>query len=125
MASSANDWSDLPASYDVTHTDQISGAANAIIGFEATGRQQEAERILAMNPDFVFVTGESVDDFLQDRRWQGLKAVVSKHVYRGGNEFSPCSPTWHLDEDALQARLKAEILHPDRLQPRVRECGPM
>jgi ABC-type Fe3+-hydroxamate transport system substrate-binding protein len=119
--SSAKDWSSIWPAESPTHGDQIVGVRNAAAGFEDTGRQQEAERILAMNPDIIFIAGESVDDFVRDPRWQGLKAALSKRVYGGGTGFAPGSPSWGLDERPLSVRFEAEIVHPDRLQPKIRE----
>ena len=122
MGSSTKDWSSVWASSAETpaYDDQIIGVTNATAGFQDTGRQQDAERILAMNPDIIFVGGESVDDFNHDPRWRGLKAVLNKRIYGGGSGFRPGIPTCHLDERPLAARLEAEIVHPDRLQPKIR-----
>jgi iron complex transport system substrate-binding protein len=100
------------------------GVANASKGY--TGEQQDAERILAMDPDIVFLVGRSDNpwpsqtpqEFMHDPRWRGLKAVKEKRVYRmpgtgpGGLAGLIFQPIW--------VRWMAEIAHPDRLQPRTR-----
>jgi len=90
-----------------------------------TGERQDAERILAMDPDMIFLTGsrhnlwptENPQEFLHDPRWQGLKAVQARRVYRvpgggglGGLIFQPIYNRW-----------MAEIAHPDRMKPLVRQ----
>ncbi len=121
MGSSSKNWSYLwifgPDRTD--SNDKTVGVRNAAAGFENTGRQQEAERILAMDPDIIF--SGPVEDFIHDPRWQGLKAVLNKHVYGGGSGFRPGLPTWNLDSRPLGARFEAELVHPDRLQPKIRE----
>jgi hypothetical protein len=79
----------------------------------------DAEGLLATNPDMIFLTIRSPREFIEDPRRQGLKAVREKRVYRrptilewwtGGLTFKPVLTRW-----------LAEIAHPDRLQPKVRE----
>jgi iron complex transport system substrate-binding protein len=99
------------------------GILNASQGL--TGERQDAERILAMDPDMIFLTGsrhswwptENPQEFLQDPRWRGLKAVQARRVYRmpgggglGGMIFQPIYDRW-----------MAEMAHPDRMKPRVRQ----
>ena len=99
------------------------GVINASIGF--AGERQDAERILSMDPDIIFLLGgrndrvptESPQEFLRDPRWQGLKAVSQKRVYRmpgggglGGLIYQPIYDRW-----------MAEIAHPDRMKPRARQ----
>jgi ABC-type Fe3+-hydroxamate transport system substrate-binding protein len=101
------------------------GVVNGALEFLA--RRQDAERILAMDPDIVFLTGvpdppwrwESPSEFMSDPRWRGLKAVHEKRVYRlpgalqwgpGGLLFKPVEIRW-----------LAEIAHPDRLRSNVRQ----
>ncbi len=96
------------------------GADNASEGW--TGERPDVERILAMDPDYIFLMwfGEGPQEFMHDPRWRGLKAVQNKRVYRiAGNPgggglmgliFQPVTTRW-----------MAEILHPDRLQPKTRQ----
>lgn len=95
------------------------GATNASQGW--IGEQPDAERILAMDPDYIFLMwyGEGPQEFMHDPRWKVLQAVRNKRVYRipsnpGGGGltgliFQPISVRW-----------MAEILHPDRLEPETR-----
>jgi ABC-type Fe3+-hydroxamate transport system substrate-binding protein len=90
-------------------------------------RGDDAERILAMDPDIVILMGtgngaEGPREFLQDPRWFGLKATESRRVYKNygvdalkGNAGLTFSP--------VEVRWMAEIAHPDRLQPRVRQLS--
>lgn len=83
-----------------------------------TGDRQDAERILSMDPDIIFLLGSEVPrEFLRDPRWRGLKAVQERRIYYmpgggglGGLIYQPIYDRW-----------MAEIAHPDRLQPRVRQ----
>lgn len=92
---------------------------------EYTGESPDAERILEMDPDIIFLTGsrdfpntgESPQEFMHDPRWRDLKAVKERRVYRmfgggglGGLIFQP-----------LYNRFMAEIAHPDILQPKLRQ----
>ncbi len=64
---------------------------------------------------------QSPQEFMRDPRWRGLKAVVDNRVYRmpgdpnggGGLAGLHFQPTW--------VRWMAEIAHPDRLQPKLRQ----
>lgn len=93
---------------------------NATVGL--TGQRQDAERILAMDPDFIFLMaggGASPQEFMANPLWRGLKAVRAKRVYRmlgarGGGLLG-------LTYQPISVRWMAEITHPDRLQPKVRE----
>jgi ABC-type Fe3+-hydroxamate transport system substrate-binding protein len=78
----------------------------------------DAESLLVMNPDMIFLPQGTPRDFVRDPRWQGLKAVRDRRVYRrpglmewwaGGLTFKPVVMRW-----------MAEVAHPERLQPRVR-----
>jgi len=101
------------------------GVDNASIGF--TGERPDAERILAMDPDIVFLVGRSdgkhpqqgPQEFMHDSRWLGLKAVQQRRVYRmpgfgpGGLAGLQLQPIW--------VRWMAEIAHPERLEPTLRQ----
>jgi hypothetical protein len=81
----------------------------------------DAERLLLMNPDMIFLTALKVNprDFMQDPRWEGLKAVRERRVY-----WRPSIPEWWtggLTFKPIVMRWMAELAHPDRLQPRVRQ----
>ena len=105
------------------------GVDNASAG--KTGLRLDAERVLAIDPDIIFLMGRSdgraqgympeqgPQEFMSDPRWRGLKAVREKRVYRmpgtypgilAGLVFQP-----------LWVRWMAEIAHPDHLQPRMRK----
>ncbi len=90
-----------------------------------SGDRQDAERILAMDPEIIYLTGrhdylfptENPQEFMQDPRWRDLKAVKEKRVYRmfgegglGGIIYQP-----------LYDRFMAEVAHPDLLQPTLRQ----
>jgi len=121
MGSSPRDWSNVwSQGRDWLVPDETAGITSASEGFHAVGRQQEAERILAMDPDIIF---SSPDDIFPDPRWQGLKAVRAKKVYTLAHEFRGMHvPLWRFDFKPLTARWIAEIAHPDRLQPRLRDA---
>jgi hypothetical protein len=73
----------------------------------------DAERTLVMDPDMIFFFPGSPKDFMQDPRWLGLKAVRNRRVYRWEQTnvtFRPAALRW-----------LAEIAHPERLQPTVRQ----
>lgn len=97
------------------------GIETASDRLQATGRQQDAERVLLMNPDVLVVGGETVDEFLADPRWVGLKAVQDRRVYPSVRTLRGAREALHgLDIRPLWARWRAEIAHGDRLQPRMR-----
>ena len=124
MGSSLRDWNFLFVSTakESRFDDQRIGVVNASEGFEDMGRQQDAERILAMNPEMIFLFGESVKDFLHDPRWQGMKAVQDNHVYEGPRSLrGSLEPLYGLDFRPIWARWQAELAHPDRLAPKLRE----
>jgi ABC-type Fe3+-hydroxamate transport system substrate-binding protein len=92
---------------------------NATVGL--TGQRQDTERILAMDADFIFLMSHGVTPqaFMDDPLWRGLKAVRDKRVYRmlsngGGGLLG-------LTYQPVSVRWMAEIAHPERLQPKVRE----
>ncbi len=123
MGSTPRDWSNVwTAGRDWMVSDYLAGIQNASEGFRAMGRYQEAERILTMNPDIIFYSGSRVEDLLNDPRWQGLKAVKNRKVYIGARNFRGAwQPSWNFDIAPLIERWEAEIAHPERLQPRLRE----
>jgi iron complex transport system substrate-binding protein len=126
MSSSMEDWSFLYLT-NVHSSFQLylprAAVENASIG--NTGEGIDAERILAMDPDIIILYGSRNDpnpraspqEFLCDPRWRGLKAVRERRVYRmaGGGGLSG------LVLQPIDIRWLAEIAHPDRLQPRVRQ----
>ena len=85
----------------------------------------DVERILVMDPDIIFLMGvpaQSPREFANDPRWRGLKAVIDKRVYRmPGDPFRGGGGLAGLHFQPLWVRWMAEIAHPDRLQPRLRE----
>ncbi|ATB70073.1 hypothetical protein SJPD1_1968 [Sulfurospirillum diekertiae] len=97
------------------------GVDNASKGW--TGERVETERILAMDPDYIFLMADSKnqtpDTFMHDPRWRGLKAVRDKRVYRmldgsGGGLLG-------LVLQPISVRWMAEITHPDRMKSGIRE----
>ncbi len=116
MVSPSNDWSRLSARGG--DDDSRAGATDGTKGWAAMGRYDDAERILAMDPDIVILWVGEARAFLRDPRWQGLKAVRDGRVY---SHIGPGRYTFDLDNVPLATRWLAEIAHPDRLQPRVRE----
>jgi len=81
----------------------------------------DSERLLIMDPDMIFLTAMKVNprEFMQDPRWQGLKAVRERRVY-----WRPSIPEWWaggLTFKPILMRWIAELAHPDRLQPKVRQ----
>ena len=104
----------------------LAGLEDATNGW--SGRGDDAERVLAINPDIIFLSGASGSgaegpyEFMHDPRWSGLKAVASRRVYKifgidslGGHNGLTFSP--------VEERWMAEIGHPDRLQPEVRQLA--
>jgi ABC-type Fe3+-hydroxamate transport system substrate-binding protein len=75
----------------------------------------DAEIILAIDPDIVL--NRWPQDFMQDPRWQGLKAVKERRVYSCGVGYG--FNAMLLDQAHLY--LKAEIFQPERMTPRVRQ----
>lgn len=107
------------------------GAINASIGWSGAN-WDDTERILAMNPDYIFLSGSAVTppgfpkwgvtdgprDVMRDPRWAGLKAVQAGHVYRLPGWAPGLLENLHLQP--LWVRWMAEVLHPDRMQPKLR-----
>jgi hypothetical protein len=79
----------------------------------------DPEHLLAMDPDMIFLSQGSPREFDQDLRWQGLQAVRNKRVYRrpGLIEWWTAGVTFK----PIETRWMAEVAHPDRLQPKVRQ----
>jgi len=124
MASAAKNWNFLwvaPGGKESHFDDDRIGVVNAAERFENIGRGQDAERVLAMDPDILFVLGDTVDTFLHDPRWQGLKAVRNNSVYNGLRTLRGSGEMLSgLDYRPLWARWVAEIAYPERLPPRLR-----
>lgn len=130
MGSSTNDRG-LLGIKSVQHPYQrfllCAGVKNASEGW--TAEQQDAERILAMDPDMVFLVGlpngprpaQGPQEFMDDPRWRGLKAVKDKRVYTMPGRDSGGGGLGGLIFQPLWSRWIAEIVHPDRLPPQMRE----
>lgn len=119
-----NDWSkvsmgggDTPA--EAGQKCDENGTRDAVAGFRARGRQQDAERVLAVDPDIIMLMGTDARKFMQDPRWQGLKAVHSRRVYTSEPAFSGYS--YNIDNRPFAARWSAEVIHPELIKPRVRQ----
>ncbi len=83
-----------------------------------TGANVDAEHIISYDPDIIVLAPfnhQSPDEFMKDHRWRGLTAVAHHRVYRAppGIDYFIAAPFY--------SRWLAEIAHPDRLRPRVRE----
>ncbi len=75
----------------------------------------DAERVLIMDPDMIFLNGINANprEYMRDPCRQGLKAVRDRRVYKwaqGGITDKPAKIRW-----------LAEIAHPERLQPKARQ----
>lgn len=122
---SRRDWRVLYVR-DHHHSHQIyvirAGLENAAYEYEA--RRPDAERILAMEPDMIFLMErsrdpETVQEFMGDPRWRGLKAVHEKRVYRMPGTSS--ADLAIMQYRPLWTRWMAEIGHPERMRPRLRQ----
>lgn len=88
----------------------------------AMGRGSEnVERFLSIDPDVIFLLGpgETPREFMDDPRWQGLKAVRERRVYR-----DPANPAWvpsGITFRPVEVRFFAEFAYPERLQPKLRQ----
>ena len=90
------------------------------VGGRNAGMRPDAERVLAMEPDLIFLLwGDSPREFMRDPRWRDMKAVRKKRVYKlpgsypayiGDMQFRPIWTRW-----------MAEIAHPERIQPKLRQ----
>ena len=94
------------------------GLRDAREGYYPLTKVTDAERILATDPDLIIQWGERPQDFMNDPRWRGLKAVQERRVYR--------PPVWWPNPEAilfnpLKVRWLAEVAYPERLKPRVRQ----
>ncbi len=116
MWTSDDDWSDLGA--HGAGDDRV-GLRDAAHAWNTRGRKQEAERVLAMDPDLILLLGGDPKSFLRDPRWRGLKAVRSRRVYAVA-DFTRGAAFWHMDFVPYVSRWTAEVAHPERLQPRLR-----
>ncbi len=126
MGSAARDWAFLfvfgPEYSRPEQQEERLAVANAAAEGANLGRYQDAERILAMDPDLIIQGGESRMEFLADPRWRGLRAVREHKVYQGmGDLRGGRVVSFRLDWAPLGARWLAEVAHPDRLQPRLRD----
>ncbi len=98
--------------------DSLVGAVDAAEGLQALGRQDDSERILAMDPDLIVLAVGTAREFMRDPRWQGLKAVQARRVYQNVTPLR--GYTFDSDNAALGERWLAELVHPERLQPKLR-----
>jgi iron complex transport system substrate-binding protein len=62
---------------------------------------------------------ETVAEFMRDPRWRGLKAVQERRVYRMPGTSS--ADLAIMQYRPLWTRWMAEIGHPERMQPRLRQ----
>jgi ABC-type Fe3+-hydroxamate transport system substrate-binding protein len=114
MGAPRDDWSNL---YVVSGDNPFLALRGVTArNLRTRGRQQEAERILAMNPDIITSNPE---DLYKDPRWRGLDAVRNRRVYGGNYIFS--GYVHDIDNLPLSARWQAEIFHPSRMSAQTRE----
>jgi hypothetical protein len=86
-------------------------------GYTTLGRENDAERILAINPELIVLFVGDYAGFIRDPRWRGLDAVRARRVYENTiNRY-----TFDIDHQPLAGRWLAEIAYPERLAPRLRE----
>jgi hypothetical protein len=86
----------------------------AIGEYRASGRESEAERLLAIDPDAI---GAPPEEFRNDPRWRGLTAVREGRIYTGKHDFG--GRNWDIDHVLLNTRKEAELYHPERYEPGV------
>jgi hypothetical protein len=93
--------------------------AGVVDAEQKTYNADDPEQLLAMDPDIIYLPQGSPKDFDRDLRWQGLKAVRNRRVYRrpGLIEWWTAGLTFK----PIETRWMAEVAHPDRLQPKVRQ----
>lgn len=122
LGAPAEDWSRIffgRGDESRDNTLAVIGGRDAVAGFQALGRHQDAERVLVIDPDVPILIGGDARAFVQDGRWRGLKAVREHRVYSRNPMF--CGYIHDLDNLPASTRWQADILHPERLAPRVRE----
>jgi ABC-type Fe3+-hydroxamate transport system substrate-binding protein len=85
--------------------------------YVALGRESDAERILAMNPELIILFVGDYAGFMRDPRWRGLDAVRTRRVYEN---IDPNRSALNIAR-SLGARWVAELAYPERLRPRLRE----
>lgn len=92
--------------------------AGVVDGARGRHSWSDPESLLAVDPDMIFLQRRDPHEFMQDPRWQGLRAVRDKRVYRlpGILEWAPGGMTFK----PIEIRWMAELAHPERLRPRVR-----
>jgi hypothetical protein len=79
----------------------------------------DAERLLILDPDMIFLVVGSPQEFERDSRWKALKAVQKHQVYRRPGQLE-----WWATGVAFKPvllRWLAEVAHPESLQPNVRQ----
>jgi ABC-type Fe3+-hydroxamate transport system substrate-binding protein len=87
-------------------------------GYTTLGRENDAERILAINPELIILFVGDYEGFTNDPRWRGLDAVRTRRVYENAvmNRY-----TFDIDYQPLAGRWLAELAYPERLAPQLRE----
>ena len=121
LAVSSSDWGQLYVRTS-DHEFQVfvsrAGLANAADGYESV--RTDPERILAMEPDLIFLLwGENPREFMRDPRWRGMKAVRERRVYLMPGSYPGYVGTMQFRP--LWTRWMAEIAHPDRMRPQLRQ----
>lgn len=113
--SPTNEWT---RAYATFYFDGRAELINAAKDFPVLGRESDAERILAINPDMIVLYVGDFKGFTRDPRWRGLEAVRNRRVYTNV-PFN--RTTYDVDGRSLGTRWVAELAYPDRLQPKLRE----
>jgi ABC-type Fe3+-hydroxamate transport system substrate-binding protein len=99
--------------------DSMLGLRDPTVPFMALGRESDAERILAMNPDLIVLRVGTSEEFFRDSRWRGIEATQSRRVYTNIVDLN--GYTYDMDGTPLTLRWMAELAYPDRLQPTLRD----
>jgi iron complex transport system substrate-binding protein len=96
------------------------GARNAL---GADAFRLDAERVLQIDPDVILLEGPwsklPPAQFALDPRWSTLRAVREHRVYRQPRGLDGFM--WNVIDNPLLSRWVAEVLHPDRVRPQLRE----
>jgi ABC-type Fe3+-hydroxamate transport system substrate-binding protein len=94
------------------------GLRDPTAGYMALGRESDAERILAMEPDAIVLYVGDSGAFLRDPRWRGMEVVQTGRVYSNVVMYRY---SFDIDYQPLGDRWVAEIAYLDRLSPKLRD----
>ena len=126
MGSKTGDWREIyvknkPNDYRIYLPP--AGVVNAAGEHVNQAQHPDTERLLLIDPDMIFLMGhaQTPQEFKRDPRWRGLKAVAANRVYRMPGAPDGGGGLMGLHFQPLSVRWMAELAHPDRLQPKLRE----